>query len=87
MHIVHVIKIGLITSDVVFSLCNFFGRALSMQCSGQEYDQLVSQVVTKLWTYVSTNTDVEVISAALKYVSTLSLYKYFFHHVYSITMI
>jgi hypothetical protein len=50
-----------------------------MQCSGQEYDRLVSEVVIKLWSYVSTSKDVEVISAALKYVNTgtLSLYKYF----------
>jgi hypothetical protein len=51
-----------------------------MQCSGQEYDKLVSEVVIKLWSYVSTGKDMEVITAALKYVNTdtLSLYKYSF---------
>jgi hypothetical protein len=44
-----------------------------MQCSGQEYDKLVSEVVIKLWSYVSTSKDVEVISAALKYVNTGTL--------------
>jgi len=52
-----------------FSLCTFFGCVLSMQCSGQEYEKLVSEVVIKLWSYVSTNKDAEVISAALKYVN------------------
>jgi len=52
-----------------FSLCTFFGCVLSMQCSGQEYEKLVSEVVTKLWSYVSTNKDAELISAALKYVN------------------
>ena len=40
-----------------------------MQCSGQEYEKLVSEVIIKLWSYVSTNKDAEVISAALKYVN------------------
>jgi hypothetical protein len=40
-----------------------------MQCSGQEYEKLVSEVVIKLWSCVSTSKDVEVISAALKYVN------------------
>jgi len=52
-----------------FSLCTFFGCVLSMKCSGQEYEKLVSEVVIKLWSYVSTNKDVEVVSAALKYVN------------------
>jgi hypothetical protein len=52
-----------------FSLCTFFGCVLSMQCSGQEYEKLVSEVVIKLWSYVSTHKDAEVISAALKYVN------------------
>jgi hypothetical protein len=55
-----------------------------MQCSGQEYEKLVSEVVIKLWSYVSTSKDVEVISAALRYVniSILIVCKYFFCHVY-----
>lgn len=54
---------------VNFSLCTFFGCVLSMQCSGQEYEKLAAEVVGKLWSYVSTNKDAEVISAALKYVN------------------
>jgi hypothetical protein len=54
-----------------------------MQCSGQEYEKLVSEVIVKLWSYVSTSKDAEVVSAALKYVniSVLILCKYFFCHV------
>jgi hypothetical protein len=60
-----------------------------MQCSGKEYDKLVSEVVTKLWSYVATNKDVDIVSAALKYVNTgtLNLYVCFFCHVYSVTLI
>ncbi|XP_023716355.1 focadhesin isoform X3 [Cryptotermes secundus] len=60
---------------VIKSLCNFFGCVLSMQCSGQEYDKLVSEVVIKLWSYVSANKDVEVLSAALNVLSKADMGK------------
>ncbi|XP_021931343.1 focadhesin isoform X2 [Zootermopsis nevadensis] len=60
---------------VIKSLCNFFGCVLSMQCSGKEYDTLVSEVVTKLWSYVVTSKDVEVISAALNVLSKTDMEK------------
>ncbi|KAJ9599853.1 hypothetical protein L9F63_009893, partial [Diploptera punctata] len=60
---------------VIISLCDFFSCVLSMDCSGQEYDKLVAEIVTKLWSYISTSKNTEIITAAFKALSKAELEK------------
>ncbi|KAJ4448220.1 hypothetical protein ANN_10234, partial [Periplaneta americana] len=62
-------------SVVIISLCDFFGCILNMQCSGQEYDKLVAEVITKLWSYVSMSKEQEVVSAAFRALAKADLEK------------
>nr|CAD7568632.1 unnamed protein product [Timema californicum] len=51
---------------VVVSLCEFFAAIPSLHTPSIDYEKLVIEASTKLWMYVSTSNQLEVITAALR---------------------
>nr|CAD7266882.1 unnamed protein product [Timema shepardi] len=58
---------------VVVSLCEFFAAIPSLHTPSIDYEKLVIEASTKLWMYVSTSNQLEVITAALRALSKFNL--------------
>lgn len=54
---------------VFYSLCEFFSQFSNLRCISKRDEQIVSEIITKLWNYVSSSKDIQIIEYALKALS------------------
>lgn len=50
-------------------MCEFFSQFSNLQCVSKKDEQIVSEIINKLWNYVSSSEDVQIIEPALKALS------------------